>query len=319
MQPIRIVIPGGSGQIGHLLARRFHAEGHAVTVLSRRPQPSAWRTVFWDARRPGDWIEELQRADVCINLTGRSVNCRYNAANRREILESRVQSTRLLNEVIASSKTPPALWINASTATIYRHALDWPMDEATGELGGNETNVPDTWKFSIVVAKAWEEAFFSVPAPFTRKVAIRSAMTFSPDRGGVFDVLARLARRGFGGRQGRGGQYVSWIHEFDFVNAIRYLIDHEELCGPVNVASPDPVPNRDFMRILREALGVRLGIPTPKWVLEIGAWLMRTESELVLKSRRVVPGRLLASGFEFQFPEWPAAARELARRWRRTG
>ena len=204
------------------------------------------------------------------------------------------------------------LWVNASTATIYRHAQDPAMNEIDGELGGN-----DTWNFSIGVAKAWEEAFFSTPTAFTRKVAIRSAMTFSPDRGGVFDVLLGLVRHGLGGRQGPGTQFVSWIHEADFVRAVDLLIDREEFTGVVNLASPNPLPNCDFMRALREAWGIRFGLATPKWMLEPGAYLMRTESELVLKSRRVVPGRLLVAGFEFLFPDWPRAARDLVASWRR--
>jgi NAD dependent epimerase/dehydratase family enzyme len=191
------------------------------------------------------------------------------------------------------------------------------MDETNGELGGNEPGAPDTWNFSIEVAKAWEEAFFSIATPLTRKVAVRSAITFSPDRGGVFDVLLGLVRHGLGGRQGTGTQFVSWIHEADFVRAIDLLIVCEEFDGVVNLASPNPLPNCNFMRTLREAWGARFGLPSPGLILEIGAWLMRTESELVLKSRRVVPGRLLAAGFQFLFPEWPAAARDLVDRWRR--
>jgi len=266
----------------------------------------------WDGVTPGDWITDLQQSDVCINLAGRSVNCRYTAANRRAIYDSRVGTTRLLNEVIASSNhTGPRLWINASTATIYRHALDRAMDEIDGELGGN------TWNFSVGVAKAWEDAFFSTPTPFTRKVAIRSAMTFSPDRGGVFDVLLGLVRHGLGGRQGPGTQFVTWIHEADFVRAVDLLMDREDLTGVVNLASPNPLPNCEFMRALRDAWGTRFGLPAPEWMLEMGTYLMRTESELVLKSRRVVPGRLLSAGFEFLFPDWPAAARDLVIRWRR--
>ena len=173
---------------------------------------------------PGDWVSCLEHSDVCINLAGRSVNCRYGANNRRSIVDSRIRSTTLLNEVIAELHHPPSLWINASTATIYRHALDRPMNEAHGELGGNEPGAPDTWNFSIEVAKAWEQAFFSVPTPRTRKIAIRSAMTFSPDRGGVFDVFLGLVRRGLGGKQGAGTQFVSWIHEFDFARAIDFLV-----------------------------------------------------------------------------------------------
>ncbi len=313
---MRVVIPGGSGQVGQILARHFHAGGHQVTVLSRHPRVPPWRVVSWDGLTRGDWGDHLEGSDVCINLTGRSVNCRYTAANRRVIYESRIRSTQLLNGVIASLRRPPRLWINASTATIYRHALDRAMDEANGELGGDEAGAPDTWNFSIAVAKGWEEAFFTGSTPGTRKVAIRSAMTFSPDRGGVFDVFLGLVRRGLGGRQGAGDQFVSWIHEDDFVRAVDFLIAREEFTGVVNLASPNPLPNRDFMRELRAAWGSGLGIPSPWWMLEIGTFLMRTESELVLKSRRVVPGRLLDAGFEFQFLEWAAAARDLVARWR---
>ncbi|HEX7158148.1 MAG TPA: TIGR01777 family oxidoreductase [Edaphobacter sp.] len=313
---MRIVIPGGSGQVGNILARHFHAKGHAVTVLSRSIVQAPWRVMPWDGRTRGAWVGELESSDVCINLAGRSVNCRYTEANRKEIYDSRIASTRLLNEVIGSLKTPPPVWLNASTATIYRHALDHAMDEATGELGGGETGAPDTWRFSIDVAKGWEEAFFATPTPLTRKVALRSAMTFSPDRGGVFDVFLGLVRYGLGGTIGNGRQYVSWIHEFDFVRVVELLIADESFTGVVNLAAPNPLPNREFMRALREAWGTRVGLPTAAWMLEIGTWAMRTESELVLKSRRVVPGRLLDAGFRFEFTEWPVAARELVARWR---
>ena len=316
LEPMRIILPGGSGQVGRILARHFHAEGHSVTVLSRSPQPAPWRVVAWDGATPGAWALEMEQSDVCINLAGRSVDCRYNAENRRAIYESRIRSTLLLNQVVASLDRPPRLWVNASTATIYRHALDRAMDEENGELGGNERGAPDVWNFSIEVAKGWEQAFFSTPTPRTRKIAIRSAMTFRPDRGGVFDVLLGLVRRGLGGRQGPGTQFVSWIHEADFVRAMEVLIAREDLSGVVNLASPHPLPNSDFMRGLRDAWGIRVGLPIPEWMIETGALVLRTESELVLKSRRVVPGRLLAAGFQFLFPEWPAAARELVARWR---
>jgi len=311
---MKVVIPGGSGQVGQILARHFHWQGHAITVLSRIPKSAPWRMVQWDAETRGEWVRELEESDVCINLAGRSVNCRYNAANRREIHESRVQSTRLLNDVFLSLRRPPRLWINASTATIYRHALDRAMDEVSGELGGNEPGAPNTWNFSIDVAKGWEEAFFSTVTPGTRKIAIRSALTLSPDREGVFDVLLGLVRAGLGGRQGSGKQFVSWIHEADFVRAIDFLIEREEFSGVVNLASPNPVPNREFMRVLREACGIRIGLPSPEWLLEIGTFLKRTESELVLKSRRVVPSRLLDAGFAFRYPDWQDAARDLVDR-----
>jgi hypothetical protein len=270
----------------------------------------------WDGLAPGDWISALEQSDLCINLAGRSVNCRYNARNRRAIYESRIESTRLLNQVVSSLASPPRLWINASTATIYRHAMDRAMTETEGELGGSEPGAPDTWNFSIRVAKGWEDAFFSTPTRLTRKIAIRSALTLSPDRGGVFDTLLGLVRRGLGGRHGSGTQFVSWIHESDFVRAIEFLMAREDLSGVVNVASPGPVPNGDFLRALREAWGARLAIPAPGYLIEIGAALMRTESELVLKSRWVVPDRLVAAGFQFSFPEWTGASRDLVARWR---
>jgi uncharacterized protein len=313
---MKIVIPGGTGQVGQLLARHFHAQGHAVTILSRSAHTAPWRVVTWDGLTPGPWVDELEHSDVCINLAGRSVDCRYNQTNRRAIFDSRVQSTNILNQVIASLNNPPAVWLNASTATIYRHSLDRPMDEATGELGGNEPGAPDTWNFSIQVAKAWEEAFFSTPTPRTRKVALRSAMTFSPDPGGVFDVFLSLVRHGLGGTNGPGNQFVSWIHDADFIRAIELLIATQDFAGVVNLASPNPLPNRDFIRAIRAAWGTRIGLPTASWMIEIGTFLMRTESELILKSRQVIPGRLLAAGFQFTFPHWPEAARNLVSRWR---
>ena len=316
MSSLRIVIPGGSGQVGTLLARHFHGLGHRVTVLSRRPRPAAWKTVLWDGISAGEWVAELEGSDVCINLTGRSVNCRYGAANRREIYDSRILSTRVLGGVIASLKDPPRVWLNASTATIYRHSLDMAMDEATGELGGNEVGAPDTWNFSIRVARDWEEAFFATATPRTRKVAMRSAVTLSADRGGIFDVLSTLVRRGLGGANGSGKQMVSWVHGEDFVRAVEFLIAEESFAGVVNIASPHPLPNREFMRVLRRAWGVPVGLPAPAWLIEIGCWLMQTESELVLKSRYVVPGRLLDAGFRFHFPDWRAAAADLVGRWR---
>jgi uncharacterized protein (TIGR01777 family) len=244
------------------------------------------------------------------------VNCRYNQANRREIMASRVDSTRILGQVIAALDKPPSLWMNASTATIYRHTLDTqqPNDELNGVLGGNEPGAPGTRNFSIEVAKAWEDAFDETPTPRTRKVALRSAVTFSPDRNGIFDVLLGLVRHGLGGTQGNGNQWVSWIHEFDFIAAIEWIMAHPELEGPINLAAPNPMHNRNFMRALREASGTRIGLPAPAFLIEIGTRFMQTESELVLKSRRVVPGKLLQSGFEFRFEDWPSAAKELVKR-----
>src|SRR5580693_3669955 len=195
---MRIVIPGGSGQVGSLLSRHFQAEGHAVTVLSRRVFPAPWNVVAWDGKSAGAWAEALEGCDVCINLAGRSVNCRYTPERRREIYDSRIESTRALGAAMAGMTDPPRLWLNASTATIYRHALDRAMDEATGELGGNEQGVPSIWRFSIEVAKAWEASFFGAETPGTRKIAMRSAMVMSAERGGPFEALLRLVRLGMG-------------------------------------------------------------------------------------------------------------------------
>lgn len=312
---MKVIIPGGTGQVGMILARAFAQEGYEVVILSRGAGNSPFRLVQWDAETIGPWADEFNGADVVINLAGRSVNCRYNAANRREITESRVKSTAVVGQAIANAARPPRVWLQSSTATIYAHRFDAPNDEATGIIGGTEDGAPDTWRFSIEVAKAWEQAANEAVVPRTRRVLLRSAMTMSPDPGGVFDTLLGLTRWGLGGTNGDGRQYISWIHDVDFIRAVFWLIDHE-LDGAVNLASPNPLPNGEFMRALRQAWGVRLGLPATRWMLEIGAAFLRTETELILKSRRVVPGRLLASGFTFQFPDWPLAAADLCRRWR---
>lgn len=314
---MKIVIPGGSGQVGTMLARAFVNDGHDVVVLSREIRNAAWRVALWDGQTLDRWATEIDGADVVINLAGRSVNCRYNSENRRAILESRVNSTRVVGEAISRAKRPPRAWLQASTATIYAHCHDAPNDEATGIIGGNEPDVPDTWRFSIEVARAWEKACNEADTQRTRRVLMRSAMTMSPDRGGIFDTLSSLVRRGLGGAAGDGRQYVSWIHEFDFVRAVSWLIEHEEFAGPVNLASPNPVPNEEFMRILRETHGTALALPATTWMLSLGAIFMGTETELILKSRRVVPGRLMDGGFEFEYPHWSAAAAELCRRSRK--
>jgi uncharacterized protein len=309
-------VPGGSGQVGNILARHFHAKGDSVVVLTRRPFNAPWQSVTWDGVRLGSWVKELNGADVLINLTGRNVNCRYDAKNRQEIMESRVHSTRLLGEAMHEIAHPPRIWMNASTATIYRHALDRPMDQYTGEIDGNEPNVPSAWRFSIEVATQWEKTFFAARTPNTRKIALRSAVTMSPDAGGIFDVLLRLVRFGIGGASGSGKQYVSWIHEQDFVRAIDYLIANEQLTDCINLAAPNPLSNSEFMRALRNAYRRKIGLPATELMLDSGAIFLRTETELILKSRRVVPGKLLASGFQFSFPDWPGAAHDLVNRWR---
>jgi uncharacterized protein len=313
---MKIVLAGGSGQVGTLLCRALAADGHQVVVLSRKPAGTAWKTVQWDAESLGSWISEIDGADAVINLAGRSVNCRYTAENRKLIFESRVRSARVVGEAIARSPNPPRVWLQMSTATIYSHRYDAANDDLTGILGGGEPDSPDTWRFSIDVAKAWEQAVDEAVVSRTRKVLLRSAVVMSPHRGGIFDVLLGLVRHGLGGTSGDGRQYVSWIHERDFIRVVYWLIERSEFSGPVILASPNPLPNAQFMRILRRAWGVRIGLPAAQWMLRIGVFFMRTETELVLKSRRVIPARLLRSGFSFEFPDWTAAAEELCERWR---
>ena len=303
--------------MGTVLARAMQAAGHDVVVLSRRPESRPWRVVPWDGVTLGDWAAEIDGADVVANLAGRSVNCRYTRANREEIFASRVQSTRVVGEAIARAPRPPRIWLQASTATIYAHRYDAANDEATGVIGGNEPDVPPTWHFSIDVATAWERSFDEAPTPRTRKVTLRSAVIMSPDREGIFDTLLGLVRRGVGGTAGDGRQFVSWIHFEDFVHAVTWLIARDDIAGVVNVAAPHPLPNADFMRALRKASGTRIGLPATRWMLELGAVFLRSETELILKSRRVVPGRLLEHGFTFKYPTWPEAAQDLCRRWHR--
>ena len=313
---VKVVLAGGTGQVGTILARAFHSTGHDVVILSRQPAVAPWRVVQWDARTLDGWSTEIDGANAVINLAGRSVDCRYTTANREAILLSRVQSTRAVAAAIAQSARPPRVWLQMSTATIYAHRYDAPNDEASGIIGGAEPDAPDTWRFSIDVARAWEAAAAESATPSTRRVLLRSAMVMSPDRGGIFDTLLRLVRVGLGGTAAHGRQFVSWIHHVDFVRAVTWLLERDDFDGVVNLAAPNPLPNAEFMRALRDAWGTRIGLPATAWMLEMGAFAMRTETELVLKSRRVVPGRLASAGFEFRFPEWPAAARDLSQEWR---
>lgn len=314
---MKIVIPGGTGQVGTVLARDFHANGHEVVILSRKASDRFdWRVIEWDAKTLGDWTQEFEGADVVINLAGRIVNCRYNAENRRQIMDSRICSTKIVGEAILKAKNPPKIWLQASTATIYAHRFDAPNDEFDGIIGGDERDAPDTWNFSIDVAKSWEKVANEFNLPNTRLVLMRSAVTMSPDKDGIFDVMSGLVKKGIGGTAGNGRQYISWIHERDFIRAVDWLIMHEELSGAVNISSPNPLPNKEFMKIFRKAWGTKIGLPATKMMLEIGAFFMRTETELILKSRRVVPTKLLQSGFKFEFPDWQEAVKDLCRRSR---
>ncbi len=296
----RLLIAGGTGFLGQSLEAYFQQRGDQVTILTRNPRADNHRR--WNGESLGAWTAEIEEADVVINLTGKSVDCRYTEANRAEILRSRVASTQVLGQAIAAADRPPAVWLNASSATIYVHADHQRMTEASGIIGDD---------FSMSVCQAWEEAFFGFDLPETRQVALRTSIALG-NGGGAFPKMKTITRLGLGGRQGSGEQWMSWIHITDFCRAIAHIIHHEDIKGPINVTAPCPMRNRIFMRHLRAARGVPVGISQPVALLELGAWLLGTETELLLKSRNVHPERLLASGFEFQFTSAEEAIHNLA-------
>ncbi|MBI5802137.1 MAG: TIGR01777 family protein [Verrucomicrobia bacterium] len=303
-----MILAGGSGFLGQALAKHFQALGWKVVVLTRSPEANrAAREVRWDAGTLGVWARELEGAAAVVNLTGRSVDCRYNAENRRLIMDSRVNSTRVIGQAIAQCGQPP-VWLNASSATIYRHTVGPAWDESGTDFAATP-EVQD--EFSLEVIHAWERALSEAVTPRTRKVALRTTMVLGLARNSVFPVLRRLARLGLGGRMGSGEQFVSWLHATDFLRAVEFLIAHEDMSGPVNLAAPNPVPNHELMRTFRELVRMPVGLPATRWMLEVGAFFLRTETELILKSRRVVPGRLRKAGFEFRVPELRAALAEL--------
>ncbi len=305
----RLILAGGSGFLGQALAKHFQALGWEVVVFTRSPQANSMaREVRWNAETLGEWARELDGATAVVNLTGRSVDCRYNTRNRHAILASRVNSTRVVGQAIAQCAQPPRVWLNSSSATIYRHTLGPAWDESGTDFAATP-EVND--EFSLEVIHAWEQALNEAETPRTRKVALRTTMVLGLARNSVFSVLRRLARLGLGGRMGSGEQFVSWLHETDFLRAVEFVIAHEEFSGAVNFAAPNPVPNHELMRAFRELVRMPVGLPATAWMLEVGAFFLRTETELILKSRRVVPGRLLQAGFEFRFPELRAALAEL--------
>jgi uncharacterized protein (TIGR01777 family) len=319
----RIILAGGSGFLGGELAKHFTVLDWEVVILTRSPKSRTDRVreVAWDTKSLGDWASELDGANVVVNLTGRSVDCRYNAKNRREIMDSRVNSTRVVGEAIAQCKTPPRVWLNSSTATVYQHTFGKPHDESSQEMD-SAADAKDA--FSVEVAQAWERTLFEARLPLTpalspsdgarettRKVALRTSMVLGLGRNSVFPVLRRLTKFGLGGRQGSGKQFVSWIHVEDFCRAIEWIIAHDELSGPINQCAPNPLPNAEMMKIFRDVCRMPIGLPATEWMLEIGAFFLRTETELIFKSRRVVPGKLLASGFEFRFPTFREALVDL--------
>lgn len=299
----RLIIAGGTGFLGGVLVKHFGPSFDEIVLLSRKQKPTEGkvRTVVWDAKNLGKWISELENAEALINMTGRSVDCRYTPLNKAAILNSRVDATKVLGLAISQCKQPPATWLNSSTATIYRHSVDSFMDEDQGDIGTG---------FSVEVAKAWEAAFFNSPTPKTRKVALRTSIVLGKN-GGALHPIKRLTQLGLGGKQGNGTQKFSWIHEVDFAQSIAFILNNPKLDGVVNIVAPTPSTNNELMKLMRKNLGIPFGIPAGKTLLEMGAFLIRTETELILKSRNVIPSRLLKAGYTFGFSTLETSLKDL--------
>ena len=307
----KMVLAGGSGFLGTELTAHFQKLGYEVIILTRSPKQTSGsvRDVAWDARTLGNWMRELEGAEAVVNLTGKSVNCRYTQRNRKEIIDSRVNSTRVVGEAIAKCAEPPRVWLNSSSSTIYKHSFEMPMDESSETGAAGEAKD----EFSIEVIRQWERALDEAETPRTRKVALRTSMVLGNAKNSVVPVLRRLARFGLAGKMGSGRQFVSWIHQQDFCRAVEWIIAHADLSGPVNMTSPNPLSNREMMKIFREVCHAPFGLPATEWMLEIGAFFLRTETELIIKSRRVVPRKLIDSGFQFRFPNFADAVKNLSK------
>lgn len=301
----KLIIAAGTGFLGQVLMNHFKNKFDEIVILTRGKSKiiDGIKYVNWNAKTFSGWENELENATVLINLAGKSVDCRYTKENKKQILWSRIQSTRILNKAVLNCTSPPKHWLNSSTATIYRFSLDKQMDEVNGEIGND---------FSINVALSWEKAFFKTETPNTLKTALRTSIVLGKN-GGALIPLKTLAKTGFGGKQGKGNQFVSWIHEEDFANAIEFIIQ-KEMTGVINVVSPEPIRNADFMLKLRKAVGFPFGFPLNTFLLKTGSFIIRTQSELVLKSRNVIPKRLLENGFNFKFDNIDNAFHNLLRK-----
>ncbi len=284
-----ILIAGGSGFLGQVLETYYKEKNYTVKILTRTPKQE--NDIYWNAKELGTWTKELENIEALINLTGKSVDCRYTEKNKKLIYDSRIDSTHILGLAINLCVTPPKVWLNSSTATIYKHSLTKEMTEENGDIGND---------FSMNIAKSWEDAFNSITTPKTRKVALRTAIVLG-EKGGAFIPLIRLTKFGLGGKQGAGNQKVSWIHEYDFASAIHFLIDNKQLKGAFNLSVPKPTDNKTLMKCLRKSVNIPFGMPQPKILLKIGAKVIGTEVELILKSRNVIPKRLLDNGFQFKY------------------
>lgn len=300
MKTINILIAGGTGFLGRSLETYFHGAGCQVHLLTRNPK--GINEIYWDAQNIGDWTAEIEWADVLINMTGKSVDCRYTDKNKQEILSSRIDSTRVLAQAIQNAKQAPRVWLNAASSTIYVHSETQEMTEDDGIIGDD---------FSMNVCKKWEAEFFRHELMHTRRVALRTSIVMG-QKGGAYPKLRQLTKLFMGGKQGNGNQFISWIHAVDFCKAVHFTIDHPEIVGAVNVVAPKPMRNKEFMAVLRKSLNRSFGLGQSKWLLELGAGIIGTESELLLKSRNVIPERLLEKGFEFKYKTVEACLENLA-------
>jgi len=299
----KIVLAGGNGYLGGVLAKHFSPITDEIIILSRKAQPKNGNieTVVWDGKTTNEWTKALNNADLLVNLCGKNVNCRYTTKNRKEIIRSRLLPTALLGKVLQKMDNPPKLWINVTSATIYRHAEDRYQDEINGEIGTG---------FSVEVCKAWESSFFENNTSHTRKIALRMGIVLGK-KDGAFPRLLNLAKAGMGGKQGNGEQYVSWVHEQDAALSIQWLLEQEKISGVINCAAPEPVKNYLLMSAIRKTCGITFGLPAPAWFLTIGAKIIGTETELILKSRWVKPTILLNTGFEFKYPSIECAVEAI--------
>jgi uncharacterized protein (TIGR01777 family) len=284
-----ILIAGGSGFLGSALSTYFKEKGYQTKILTRKVKNVD--DIYWDAKHLGDWIAEIEWADVLINMTGKSVNCRYTEKNKSLILSSRIDSTAILGKAIAQATNPPEVWLNASSGTTYIHSETESMTENNGIIGDD---------FSMNVCKKWEAEFFKHTYNQTRRVALRTTIVLG-NTGGAFPLMKRLCYFLMGGKQGNGKQFVSWIHIADFCKAVEFVIVKDALVGPVNIVAPAPIRNTDFMKALRKSVKVPFGLGQPKWMLEIGSKIIGTETELLLKSRNVSADKLTDLGFKWDY------------------
>jgi len=299
----KIVIAGGTGFLGQVLIKHFKELKDELIILTRGQggERNGVKYLHWNGEQVDKWTEAIEGVDVLINLSGRTVNCRYTAKNKKEIMDSRLLSTRALGEAIKTLENPPKVWMNASSATIYEESFDQANDEETGQIGKG---------FSVDVCQQWEKEFNEVKVNGVRKICLRTAMVIG--EGGPFlELMTKIVKFRLGGRQGSGEQFVSWLHEKDFTEILEFLIENDDLSGVFNLCAPKPERNKDMMAMLRKACGVKIGLPALTPMVHLGAFFMRTEAELPLKSRKVVPARLLKEGYKFRFADMENALNDL--------